>query len=365
MSEAIVRSFPGYKYDAGKSTYRWFETGEGGYVYAEPGLYHNVAVLDVASMHPNSIIALDSFGKYTKNFKDILDARVAIKHGDYESARKMLDGKLSPYLEDEKDAKDLSFALKIAINSVYGLTKARHPNKFRDNRNKDNIVAKRGALFMVDLQLAVAEKGYSPIHIKTDSIKIPDADQEIIDFVSEFGEKYGYTFEHENTYDSFCLVNNAVYIAREGDKWEAVGAQFQHPYVYKKLFTKEEIIFDDLIESKNVKKGAMYLNATPDIDPTDDQASLRFMGKTGTFVPVLEGTPGSGKLLRKSDDKFYAVTGTKGHIWMDASEASELGEGVVDYSYFNKLSVKAYDDIEEFGSYSSLFPQDNVKEVHF
>ena len=143
MSEAIVRSFPGYKYDAGKYTYRGFETGEGGYVYAEPGLYHNVAVLDVASMHPNSIIALDSFGKYTKNFKDILDARVAIKHGDYESARKMLDGKLSPYLEDEKDAKDLSFALKIAINSVYGLTKARHPNKFRDNRNKDNIVADR------------------------------------------------------------------------------------------------------------------------------------------------------------------------------------------------------------------------------
>ena len=38
MSEAIVRSFPGYKYDAGKSTYRGFETGEGGYVYAEPGL---------------------------------------------------------------------------------------------------------------------------------------------------------------------------------------------------------------------------------------------------------------------------------------------------------------------------------------
>ena len=78
--------------------------------------------------------------------------------------------------------------------------------------------------------------------------------------------------------------------------------------------------------------------------------------RSGTFVPVLEGTPGSGKLLRKSDDKFYAVTGTKGHIWMDAGEASELGEGVVDFSYFNTLANKAVDDIEEFGSYQSLFP---------
>jgi len=31
--------FPGYKFDRGVSTYRGEETGEGGYVYAEPGIY--------------------------------------------------------------------------------------------------------------------------------------------------------------------------------------------------------------------------------------------------------------------------------------------------------------------------------------
>ena len=30
----------------------------------------------------------------------------------------------------------------------------------------------------------------------------------------EFANKYGYTFEHEATYDRMCLVNDAVYIAR-------------------------------------------------------------------------------------------------------------------------------------------------------
>ena len=49
--------FPGYKFEFGKSTYRGEEVGEGGYVYSEPGIYGNVAVLDVASMHPSSIVA--------------------------------------------------------------------------------------------------------------------------------------------------------------------------------------------------------------------------------------------------------------------------------------------------------------------
>jgi hypothetical protein len=45
--------FPGYKFESGKSTYRGEEVGEGGYVYSEPGMYGNVAVLDIASMHPS------------------------------------------------------------------------------------------------------------------------------------------------------------------------------------------------------------------------------------------------------------------------------------------------------------------------
>ena len=37
--------------------YRGEEVGEGGYVYSEPGMYGNVALLDIASMHPHSAIA--------------------------------------------------------------------------------------------------------------------------------------------------------------------------------------------------------------------------------------------------------------------------------------------------------------------
>ena len=184
-------AFPGYEFVDGKNMYRGTDVGKGGYVYAEPGMYGNVALLDVASMHPHSVINLNAFGEYTQNFKDIVDARIAIKNKDFDKARQMFNGKLAPYLDDESAAKNLAQALKIAINSVYGLTSANFDNPFRDNRNKNNIVALRGALFMRTLQDEVQKRGFKVAHIKTDSIKIPDATPEIIQFVMDFAVQYG------------------------------------------------------------------------------------------------------------------------------------------------------------------------------
>ena len=95
---------------------------------------------------------------------------------------------MAKYLTDESSADALAQALKIAINSVYGLTSANFENPFRDTRNKDNIVAKRGALFMVNLKHEVQKQGFTVAHIKTDSIKIPDATPEIIQFVMDYGK---------------------------------------------------------------------------------------------------------------------------------------------------------------------------------
>ena len=338
--------FPEYKFDLGKSTYRGEDVGEGGYVYAEPGYHTNVALLDIASMHPTSIRQLNLFGdKYTKNFGDIVDARLAIKHRDFDSAGKMLDGKLKPFLNEE-DADNLAYALKIVINIVYGMTSAKFDNPFRDLRNKDNIVAKRGALFMVDLKNEVQARGFTVAHIKTDSIKIPNATQEIINFVFDFGKQYGYNFEHEATYDEMCLVNDAVYIARKGDKWEAVGAQFQHPYVYKTLFSKEEITFDDLCETKNVSKGTIYLD-TSDEKPMALSKTMRFIGRIGRFIPVLHS---GGTLYRVYEDKFYAVTGTKDYHWAEAEVAKELYPDGIDWSYYENLVDKAKLALERYGS---------------
>jgi hypothetical protein len=340
--------FDGYTFDAGKSTYMGEEVGEGGYVYAEPGMYENVALLDVESMHPRSIIELNMFGEYTKNFQGLVDARLAIKNGNYESARSMLGGKLAPYLKDEKDAKDLSWALKIIINIVYGLTSATFDSPFRDKRNKDNIAAKRGALFMIELKRYVQELGYKVVHIKTDSIKIANADDEIIDMVYNFGQKYGYTFKHESTYEKFCLVNDAVYVAKTGGNdgaWSATGAQFKVPYVFKTLFSGEPILSTDLAETKQVAKGYMYLHFN---------SGPHFVGKTGRFIPVVSG---GGELFRhdKEKDKQYAVTGTKGYRWLESDAVKAAGiEPEVDLNYFENLVEEAKQTIGKFGDFEEF-----------
>lgn len=369
--------FPGYLYDRGKSTYRDELVGEGGYVYAEPGIYTNVALLDVASMHPTSIRMLDLFGpEYTKRFADIVDARLALKHKDEERIANLLDGRLPQFLESPESYKALSDALKIIINIVYGLTSAKFDNPFRDVRNVDNIVAKRGALFMIDLKRAVQERGFTVAHIKTDSIKIPDATPEIIDFVSEFGRRYGYTFEHEATYANFCLVNDAVYIAKLATKeqcatlyngivpeenqkhpgeWNAVGAQFQHPYVFKSLFTGEPITFEDMCEAKSVAQGVMYIDHNYDKNMVEHLGveDMHFVGRVGLFTPVHEGF-GGGVLYRVKDGKPYTVTGTKGYMWVESGVAKHLPPDAIDMAYYERLVSDARKTIENFGNFETF-----------
>jgi len=358
----LNKEFPGYVYDGvtdaetGKTTwcsmYKGEEVGEGGYVYAEPGIYEDVAVLDVASMHPTSIKELNAFGPYTPRFVELLDARLAIKHQNYEKAAELLDGKLAKFLTtNEQDAQALSYALKIVINIVYGLTSAKFENPFRDNRNKDNIVAKRGALFMIDLKHHMQDLGFQVIHIKTDSIKIPGVSEhpEIIDIVTEFGKKYGYDFEHEVTYDKFCLVNNAVYVAKDGDEWSAVGAEFQHPYIFKTLFSRDMPEFNDYCETKNVVQGVMYL----DFAGTGEIENMVHVGRTGSFVPVVYG----GDLWRIKEGNKYAVTGTKGYKWITrdvAIERDKNAELLINMTYFNDMVAKARATIEKFGSFDEL-----------
>ena len=361
--------FPGYSFEheiridenTGKkinrfvSRYRGEEVGEGGYVYAEPGVWRNVALLDIASMHPSSIVAEKLFGdSYTERFRQILQARILIKHGNFEGARHILDGKLKPYLEDEGTAKELAGALKIAINSVYGLTSAKFKNPFRDDRNFDNIVAKRGALFMVNLKHEVQKRGFTVAHIKTDSIKIPNATPDIIQFVMEYGKLYGYNFEHEATYDRMCLVNDAVYIARYSDgeengkhkgEWTATGAQFQQPYVFKTLFSKEPLIFDDFCETKSVTSGGIHIDY-------EDGNPPRFVGRVGQFTPV---TKGGGKLVRDKDEKFISVTGAKGYLWCESEEIRGTDmEKFVDRSYYDRMVDEAVKDISEFEDFETF-----------
>lgn len=376
---SIMPFFPGYEFKLGKSTYRGEDIGEGGEVYAEPGMHGNVGLKDVVSMHPTSALEEWILGPYTKRFRDIVYGRIAIKHRDFKALETLLGGILKEFISDDPVILDaLSLALKTVINSVYGLTCAHFANAFLDPRNIDNIVAKRGALFMCNLRKRVQELGFTVAHIKTDSIKIPDATPDILEFVDKYGKEYGYEFEHEATYDRMCLVNDAVYVAKYASEekcaelyngfvpkdnkkhpgeWTSTGKQFSVPYIFKTLFSGEPLVFDDLCETFAVQsalcldmdeklsgvpfeKGVTYKD-----DGVPENHDYRFIGKTGRFTPIKLGHDG-GRLLRFADGKYSYAAGAKGYRWLESETVANLGmEEFIDYRYFDDLLEKAKKNI--------------------
>lgn len=409
-------------YTSGKSIYMGEDPSEGGFVFAVPGIHVNVALLDVSSLHPSTIENLNLFGdRYTARFSELKRARIEVKHKNWETARSLLGGALRPFLEGAENldtdaqqelADGLAYALKIVINSIYGLTSASFENEFKDPRNIDNIVAKRGALFMITLKNEVLKRGFTVAHVKTDSIKIPNATSEIIQFVMDFGKKYGYSFEHEATYTKMCLVNDAVYIAKydeygertkngkHANQWTATGAQFKVPYVFKTLFSHEKIEFKDMCETKSTSgNGSIYIDMCEDnigkiqeiealktrfekehsiveftpggskkkrfdyMSLTDEEKmqyagiceteekyhNYQFVGKCGSFCPITPGK-GGGFLLRESDGKYSSITGGKGYMWLESEVVKNSGkEGDIDKNYYRALVDKAYSAIAEYG----------------
>lgn len=342
----LNKIFPGYEYSFGKSTYRGFETGEGGFVYAEPGVYENIALEDVESMHPNSLVNMNYFGPYTQRYADLLKVRVLLKHNKIDEVKQMFDGVLAPFLDNPEYLKPLVTALKIVINSVYGMTSAKFDNKFKHPDNVDNIVAKRGALFMVDLKFAVEEQGYKVCHIKTDSVKVPNADEKIIKFIEDFGARpeYNYKFEHEHTYKRMALINNAVYIAQlEDDSWSPVGAEYANTYLLKRVWTKEELVDRDFFITKQ-SKGYIYLGD-------------EFVGKVGS---IYASKSGAECMWTEDDKNFKSVTGTKGYLF---KQTDQFDIEDVDFAYYDKVAIDGLKKIMKVGDITKIvddMPKDYI-----
>lgn len=417
-----INAFPGYEYkrlEDGKfhNMYRGVDLGKGGWVYSDPGIYSNVALLDVSSLHPHSIVALNKLGEYTKNYKDLMDARVYIKHKEYDKAKELFGGRLAKYLENKEEAKALSKALKLPINAFFGCSFASFPNPARDSRDINNIIALRGALFMKTLFDEVEAKGYKIIHVKTDSCKIVNADIDIVRFVQEFARKYGYEMEHEAVYERMCLIDKAQYVAsymskedcdriygytpeenlehieQKGYSWTTTGDEFQRPYIFKTLFSGEPIVFDDMCVTNTVKDAAIYLDMNEQLEQNPDAVKellrrehneqnpgspmklnkdfagvsteqlmdivaamhdYQFVGRVGRFCPIRPGA-GGGELLVYRRNKYDAVSGSKGHRWLEAEVVKALGkEKDIDQSYFEEQIDEAIKAIEKFGSYEAF-----------
>ena len=137
-------------------------------------------------------------------------------------------------------------------------------------------------------------------------------------------------------------------------KWTATGTQFAVPYVFKTLFSKEPIIFEDFCETKQVAgDAAIYLDLNEGLGP--DEHNYIFVGRVGQFTPVVAGF-GGGELIRVGNTNG-AVTGTKGYRWLESETVTLRGiQDAIDKSYYKRLvddavsSISKYGDVEWFCS---------------
>ena len=179
-----------------------------------------------------------------------------------------------------------------------------------------------------------------------------------------------------------CLVNDAVYIARyatvekchalygkeyvESAKdickdnkkhpydWSATGTQFQVPYVFKTLFSKESIVFNDMCETKSVTS-ALYLDMNEQL--AEGEHDYHFIGRVGQFCPIKSGC-GGGILLRESENKntgekgYAAATGSKGFRWLESEMVRTLKkQNDIDRAYYNNMVDDAVKAISKYGDF--------------
>ena len=175
------------------------------------------------------------------------------------------------------------------------------------------------------------------------------------------------------------------------------------PYVFKKLFSKEPIVFEDTCETMSVTS-SLYLDMNetlPDVsayekeyaalwkeisDMTKPQDTImeqkcnrveelteliskghdyHFVGKVGSFCPIEPGY-GGGELLREAKDKdgnikYAAATGTKGYRWLESETVKVLGKGDdIDLSYYNKMVDVAVEAISQYGDFEMFVSDDNA-----
>jgi hypothetical protein len=63
-------------------------------------------------------------------------------------------------------------------------------------------------------------------------------------------------------------------------------------------------------------------------------------------------------LYRVVDGKHYAVTGTKGYLWLEAEMAKTMPDLEIDMSYFERLVDDAKKAIQKFGDFERFVQDD-------
>lgn len=177
--------------------------------------FKNVKLLDVASMYPSILINLNALGTHTKTYSQIKEERIKVKHsGD----------------------KLKSNALKLILNSTYGLLKNEH--SLLNNPKASSTVCIYGQMAIFDLCRELNRAGYELVNINTDGVAFVD-DPALGDAYksiwSAWEQKFSMTLELDQ-FDYWVQKDVNNYIAVTGNHIKTKGGEVGK-YNTEKLFS--------------------------------------------------------------------------------------------------------------------------------
>lgn len=163
--------------------------------------FRNVILLDVSSMYPSIIVLLNALGEGTEKYRAIRDERLAIKHSDPVRSQ----------------------ALKLVLNSVYGLLKNQYSTLY--NPMAAVTVCIYGQIALFDLCRRLDELGYCLININTDGVAFEDNGKDDYKTVwREWEKSFGLNLE-EDTFDLWIQKDVNNYVARKDGRIKTKGGE--------------------------------------------------------------------------------------------------------------------------------------------
>lgn len=377
--ERYVNEYEDYKYLLGEGGFNLLPEnvlkkdafGNWQPIESNNGLYLDVTSLDIDSMHPNSAIQENYFGKYTKNYQDILEMKeLCSSYNSFEYKQEEL-AKRGHIVNNEQELKEIRGLFKLILNSTYGNTyiKDKKTNQVKAsalNKCEHNIIALYGSAYSSTLHHTLVTELIKEfpdiviVQMKTDSIKIANCTQKHIDFCNNLAKEYGYTYKVEDTFQYIaCKGNEYIAINSKGEIVKSSSDDEQEDYNVDIKGSTFKILYDDRghLRTKNDLRSLLIMIKGKSIYKL---GTVQELGKGKTtfnyvkdvqshkvqyFLPVIESCKeGLYPYYENKNGSKCAVSGFKNQKVIaiyDLKELEIIDKSMIDYDFFqnNVLNV--------------------------
>lgn len=329
---------------------------KGGISYGNPGVYHHVNKVDVASLYPS--IILD---------KEIYDSHKDPKGHMLEITRifteERLKNKALTKETGERYYNDLQSAQKIVINSIYGFMGATGLN-FNSPLNAEYVTKCGREILNKGIDWA-KNKGYSIVNADTDSFTYTSG-QKICNFAEEISElNRNFTdkivWEDDGQYESFVVIKAKNYIMRDYDgkvttKGSGLKATMKEPALREFIDNTLTFMLDGKIEAIPALYDEYALEIMEDMYDIERWASK----KTITKAVLSPNRTNEARVLMACKDRLdkgELSEGDKIKVFFETETSLKMIDDFKDVYHIDTLlkklfaTVKIFDNILDMDQY--------------